>query len=187
VPLGLAAIPLVLTKLRESRGPDSGLDLRGLALISAAVLSIVWGLMRGNEVGWAGAEPIAALLAGAALVGAFVAWERRAREPMLPIGLFRSRGFAAANGAIFFTFAALFGAVFFYAQLLQIGLGYGPLESGLRLLPWTATRPRREHPRATQGATMNEPEPLAAAKTLDGESTREHRLQHHPERGADHD
>jgi MFS family permease len=58
---------------------------------------------------------------------------------MLPPRLFRSRPFAAGNAAIFLTFASLFGAVFFYAQLLQTGLGYGPLETGLRLLPWTAT------------------------------------------------
>src|SRR5262249_24334486 len=69
----------------------------------------------------------------------FVAWELRAREPMLPMRFFRSRVFAAGNGAIFLTFASLFGAVFFYAQLLQVGLGYGPLGTGLPLLPWTAT------------------------------------------------
>jgi len=52
---------------------------------------------------------------------------------------FRSRAFSAGNAAIFFTFASLFAAVFFFAQLLQTGLGYGPLDTGLRLLPWTAT------------------------------------------------
>ena len=52
---------------------------------------------------------------------------------------FRSRAFSAGNAAIFFTFASLFGAVFFFAQFLQTGLGYGPLGAGLRLLPWTAT------------------------------------------------
>jgi len=79
------------------------------------------------------------LLAGALLNAAFVAWELRAREPMLPLALFRSRAFSASNAAMFFTFASLFGAVFFYAQLLQVGLGYGPVDTGLRLLPWTAT------------------------------------------------
>jgi MFS family permease len=73
------------------------------------------------------------------LAVAFVAWELRARQPMLPMRFFRSRAFSAGNAAIFFTFASLFGAVFFYAQLLQVGLGYGPLDAGLRLLPWTAT------------------------------------------------
>jgi MFS family permease len=63
----------------------------------------------------------------------------RAAEPMLPMRFFRSRAFSAGNAAIFFTFASLFGAVFFFAQLLQTGLGYGPLDAGLRLIPWTAT------------------------------------------------
>jgi EmrB/QacA subfamily drug resistance transporter len=139
VPIGLLAIPLVLTKMKESFGPDTGLDLRGLALITTGALGVVWGLMRGNQVGWGSAEVIASLAAGAALLAGFVAWEVRAREPMLPIRFFRSRSFSAGNTAIFFTFASLFGAVFFYAQLLQVGYGYGPLDAGLRLLPWTAT------------------------------------------------
>jgi EmrB/QacA subfamily drug resistance transporter len=139
VPIGLAAIPLVLRKLDESFGPDTGLDIPGLTLITVGALGIVWGLVRGNQAGWGSAEVVFALAAGALLVAAFVAWERRTREPMLPMQLFRSRAFAAANTAIFFTLASLFGAVFFYAQLLQTGDGFGPLATGLRLLPWTAT------------------------------------------------
>ena len=95
--------------------------------------------MRGNSAGWGSLEVVATLAAGALLVGAFVAWELRAREPMLPMSFFRSRAFSAGNTAIFFVFASLFGAVFFFSQLLQTGLGYGPLDAGLRLLPWTAT------------------------------------------------
>ena len=99
----------------------------------------MWGLVRGNSAGWGSPEVVASLAAGVLLVVAFVAWEARARAPMVPLSLFRSRGFSAGNAAIFFTFAALFSSVFFYAQLLQIGLGYGPLDAGLRLIPWTAT------------------------------------------------
>jgi EmrB/QacA subfamily drug resistance transporter len=139
VPIGLAAIPLVLTRMRESYGPDTGLDIPGLALVTGAALGLVWGLVRGNQAGWGSAEVIGALAAGVLLAIAFVAWELRAREPMLPLGFFRSRAFSAGNAAIFFTFASLFSAVFFYAQLLQTALGYSPLEAGLRLLPWTAT------------------------------------------------
>jgi EmrB/QacA subfamily drug resistance transporter len=139
VPIGLAAIPLVLAKMRESYGADTALDLRGLALVTLAGLATVWGLVRGNEVGWGSAEVLGSLTAGVLLTVAFVAWERSVREPMLPPALFRSRAFSAGNGAIFLTFAALFAAVFFFAQLLQTGLGYGPLDTGLRLLPWTAT------------------------------------------------
>jgi EmrB/QacA subfamily drug resistance transporter len=139
VPIALAAIPLVLTRMRESYGSDTGLDIPGLALISAGAFGVVWALVRGNGVGWGSLEVVGSLAVGLLLVGAFVAWELRAKEPMLPMRFFRSRSFAAGNAAIFFTFASLFTAVFFYAQLLQTGLGYGPLETGLRLMPWTAT------------------------------------------------
>ena len=139
VPIGLIAIPLVLARMRESRGPAIGLDIPGLALATTAALGIVWGLVRGNAAGWGSLEVVGTLAAGALLVAAFVAWELRAREPMLPLALFRSRAFSASNAAMFFTFASLFSAVFFFAQFLQTGLGYSPLETGLRLMPWTAT------------------------------------------------
>jgi EmrB/QacA subfamily drug resistance transporter len=139
VPIGLVAAPLVLLKLRESYGPATALDVRGLALVTAGAFGIVWGLVRSNSAGWGSVEVVAALVAGCLLVAAFVAWELRAPTPMLPPHLFRSRSFAGGNAAIFFTFAALFGAVFFAAQLMQTGLGYGPLGAGLRLLPWTGT------------------------------------------------
>jgi EmrB/QacA subfamily drug resistance transporter len=138
LPIGLVAAPLVLFRMRESYGTDTALDMRGLALVTGGALGIVWALVRGNTVGWGSAEVIGSLVAGLVLVAAFVAWELRAAEPMLPMRFFRSRAFSAGNAAIFFTFASLFGAVFFFAQLLQTVLGYGPLGAGLRLLPWTA-------------------------------------------------
>src|SRR3954468_14921338 len=83
VPIGLIAIPFVLAKLDESHGPDTSLDIRGLSLITAGGLAFVWGLVRGNQVGWSSIEVIGALAGSALLVASFVAWERRAREPML--------------------------------------------------------------------------------------------------------
>jgi EmrB/QacA subfamily drug resistance transporter len=139
VPIGLVAIPLALSRLKESFGPDTGLDIRGLALVTAGALGVVWGLVRGNAAGWGSLEVVGALAAGLLLVAAFVAWELRAREPMLPMRFFRSRAFSAGNAAIFFLFGSLFTAVFFLAQFLQTALGYGPLDAGLRLLPWTLT------------------------------------------------
>ena len=126
-------------RIEESFGGDTGLDLPGLGLISAAAFGIVWGLVRGNAAGWDSLEVVGALAAGVLLVGAFIARERRAPEPMLPMRFFRSRAFSAGNAAIFLTFASLFGAVFFFAQMLQTALGYGPLDAGLRLIPWTIT------------------------------------------------
>jgi EmrB/QacA subfamily drug resistance transporter len=139
VPIGLISIPFVLTKMKEGYGPDTSLDIRGLSLITAGALGLVWGLVRGNQAGWTSPEVIGSLVAGVLLVGAFVAWELRAREPMLPMHFFRNRSFSAGNAAIFMTFGSLFAAVFFFAQLLQTGLGYDPLGAGLRLIPWTAT------------------------------------------------
>jgi EmrB/QacA subfamily drug resistance transporter len=139
VPIGLATIPLVLARIEESFGGDTGLDFPGLALISAAAFAIVWGLVRGNSAGWDSLEIVGALAAGLLLVVAFIARELRAAEPMVPMRFFRSRAFSAGNAAIFLTFASLFGAVFFFAQMLQTALGYGPLDAGLRLMPWTVT------------------------------------------------
>ena len=139
VPIGLLTVPLVLTRMKESHGPDAALDLGGLALVSAGALGLVWGLVRGNQAGWGSAEVIGTLTTGAVLIAAFVSWEFRTREPMLPMAFFRSRAFSAGNAAIFLTFASLFTAVFFYAQFLQTALDHGPLGAGLRLLPWTAT------------------------------------------------
>jgi len=136
VPVGLLAIPLVLARIPESRGPRAALDLTGLILGTGAALGLVWGLVRGNTAGWGSPEVIAALLAAALLVAAFIAWERRARAPMLPMRLFGSRAFSAGNAAIFFLNASLTGAVFFMAQFQQTALGQGPLVAGLRMLPW---------------------------------------------------
>jgi EmrB/QacA subfamily drug resistance transporter len=136
VPIGLLAIPLVLRRLEESRGPRSALDIPGLVLGAGAALGVVWGLIRGNSAGWGSPEVVAALVAGAALAVAFARWERRAPAPMLPVRLFGSRAFSAGNAAIFFLNASLTGAVFFMAQFQQVTLGQGPLDAGLRLLPW---------------------------------------------------
>src|SRR3954452_24756491 len=78
VPIGLALIPLVLTRIPESRGPDSRVDLPGLALVSGGVLGVVWALVRSNRAGWDSAEVLAALIGGVVLLAAFVAWELRA-------------------------------------------------------------------------------------------------------------
>jgi MFS family permease len=85
IPIGLVVIPLVFGRIPESFGAAARLDIRGLVVVTGAALAVVWGLMRGNEVGWASQEIIAAMLAGIVLTATFVAWELRAREPMVPM------------------------------------------------------------------------------------------------------
>src|SRR6266851_2112964 len=139
VPIGLLTIPLALRHLDESYGPRGALDIPGLGLGACAALGLVWGLVRGNSAGWGSPEVVAALAAGTLLAALFVARELRARLPMLPMRLFRSRAFSAGNGAISFLNASLTGAVFFMAQFQQTTLGQGPLDAELRLLPWGVT------------------------------------------------
>jgi EmrB/QacA subfamily drug resistance transporter len=138
VPIGLALMPLAARRLSESFGPRPNLDIVGLGLAAAGGLGVTWGLVRANAVGWGSVEIIASLLADVVLIGAFLAWEARARSPMLPLALFRDRGFASANAVSFFMYASLFGTLFLMAQFLQIALGYSPLAAGIRMLPWTA-------------------------------------------------
>jgi EmrB/QacA subfamily drug resistance transporter len=138
VPIGLVLIPLAYLRLKETRGPATRLDLPGLALVSTGLFGIVWGLVRGNAVGWSSPEIVGSLAVGAVLTAAFVAWELRAPSPMLPMRFFRSRAFTAANVASLFMFFGMFGAIFLLAQFLQTVQGYGPLDAGLRILPWTA-------------------------------------------------
>src|SRR5262249_42607354 len=88
--------------------------------------------------GWGSAEVAGSLAAGIALMAAFLAWERRARYPMLPLAYFGRRGFATANAVVFFQFIAVIGSLFFITQLFQIGLGSSPLQAGLRILVWMA-------------------------------------------------
>jgi EmrB/QacA subfamily drug resistance transporter len=138
VPIGLATIALTRARVGESFGPESALDLPGLVLVTGGAFGLVWALVHGNTAGWGSAEVVTALAGGAALGGAFIAWELRARSPMLPMHLFRSRPFASGNAAIFLLWGSALGAVFFLAQFLQIALHYSPLAAGVRLMPWGA-------------------------------------------------
>ncbi|HZX03274.1 DHA2 family efflux MFS transporter permease subunit [Kribbella sp.] len=139
VPIGALAIALVLAKIPESTGPARRLDLVGAVLISLAVLGLVWGTVRGESAGWASAEVLSAFAIGVVMLIGFGLWERRTAHAMVPLAFFRNRTFTAANSAGFFLSAALFSAVFFLSQYMQVVLGSAPLKAGLQLLPWTAT------------------------------------------------
>jgi EmrB/QacA subfamily drug resistance transporter len=137
VPLGLLLLPIARLRVTESRGAATKLDLPGVVLASIGLFGIVLGLVRANTLGWSSPLVLGSLVGGVALVAAFVAWETRARQPMLPIRLFASRGFSATNLASVLMFFGMFGSIFLLAQFLQTVQHYSPLSAGLRTLPWT--------------------------------------------------
>ena len=139
LPIGMVAIALVFARLRESFGPKAALDIPGLTTIAGAALAIMWGLLRGNISGWTSAEVLSAFVAGALFATMFVIRELRAHAPMVPMRLFRAPAFSAGVAASFLFYAAMYGVLFLLPQFLQTVLGFGPLDAGLRLLPWTAT------------------------------------------------
>ena len=138
VPIGVAIIPIAARMLPKGRLSPSRLDLPGVTLVSAGLLGVVFGLVRGSAHGWTSGQVLGPIVAGIILLAAFAAWERRAPAPMLPLRLFAGRGFTATNIASFLFSAGMFGSIFLLAQFLQVADHYSPLGAGLRTLPWTA-------------------------------------------------
>jgi len=139
VPIGLIATALATRLLPESHGAPERLDLIGVALVTAGVVAIVWALVRADEAGWSSPEMLSTLLAGSALLLAFLAWEYRAAAPMVPLRLFRNRAFAIGNATTFFMSGAIFAGAFLIIQEFQFARGYSPISTGVRLLPFFAT------------------------------------------------
>jgi EmrB/QacA subfamily drug resistance transporter len=139
VPIGVVAIALAVRLLAESHGAPERLDLTGVALVTGGVVAIVWALVRADAAGWSSAEILGSLLAGSVLLAAFLAWESRTAEPLVPLRLFRSPAFAFGNAATFFMSGAIFAAAFLIIQEFQFARGYSPISTGLRLLPFFAT------------------------------------------------
>jgi len=137
VPIGVLLLPVVAL-VRESRGGAGRLDPLGVLLATGGLLGLVFGLVRGNGHGWTSGQVLGSLIAGGVLVLAFVAWQARARTPMVPLRLFRDRGFTLINAVSLVMAFGMFGSVFLGAQYLQTVQGYSPFQAGLRTLPWTA-------------------------------------------------
>jgi EmrB/QacA subfamily drug resistance transporter len=138
VPVGFTAAVLTAARLPESYGPANKLDVPGMLLAGLAAAALAWGLVRTADVGWGAAQVIGAFILAAVLLGVFVFWERRTTAPMLPLGMLRSRVFSSANATGFLMLGAITSAAFLMSQYFQLGLGYSPLATGLRFLPWTA-------------------------------------------------
>ena len=139
VPIGVVAAILGVRMLPESYGAPERLDLVGVGLVTAGVVSLVWALSRASDVGWSSAEVVGTLIAGAALLGGFVVWESSVREPMVPLRLFAARDFAVGNVTTFLMSGAIFAGGLLVTEEFQLARHYSPVGAGLHLLPFFAT------------------------------------------------
>ena len=140
IPFGVLLIAACAAKVPESRGDaaQGPVDLLGACTATIGLAGLVFALIEAPARGWGAAPVLAAGLAGLAGVAGFVAWEARARGPMLPLHLFRDRNFSGANLLTLLLYAALGGALYFVPlNLIQVQ-GWGATAAGAALLPFVA-------------------------------------------------
>jgi EmrB/QacA subfamily drug resistance transporter len=136
VPFAAAAAVLVAFAVPTSRDPEAPpADRPGLLLSTGAMAALIYTIIEAPNRGWAAGLSVAGFALAAVLLAGFIAWERRVREPLLDIGLFRNLRFSAASGAVTITFFSLMGFIFVITLYFQFLKGYGPLSTGVRLLP----------------------------------------------------
>ena len=140
VPFIVLALVAGRRLLPESRDPEQPrLDLVGAALSIVGLTALVWTLIEAPHHGWTDAVTLGGLTAAAAVLGAFVAWERHTDHPMLDVGFFTDRRFSVGTGSVTVVMFAMFGSLFVLTQLLQFVFGYTALEAGIRMLPIAGT------------------------------------------------
>lgn len=137
VPFAVVVIAVALRHVPESRDPDAGqgLDVWGVVLAAAALAGLTYGFTAWPSQGPGSVAVIASLSVGLACLIGFVVAERREREPMVPLDIFRSKAFTVANLATFVVYAALSGVIFLAVLNLQVVAGFTPLAAGTAMLP----------------------------------------------------
>ncbi|HEV3072355.1 MAG TPA: MFS transporter [Solirubrobacteraceae bacterium] len=141
IPLVIICVALILTVIPRMEHPRERktrhVDYLGALLAALGLGGPVFALIEQPRLGWGSPAVIVPLLAGAALMVCFALYESRARDPMLPLSLFRRRNFSAGNIETFSMYAGLSILFFFLVLFLQQIGGYSPLKSGLAILPTT--------------------------------------------------
>jgi EmrB/QacA subfamily drug resistance transporter len=136
VPFAAAALLLGIRYVPESRDPRPGsFDLLGAGLSTAGFSILVYAIIEAPEKGWTSGLVLGSFVASIALLGAFIAWERRIAEPMLDLGFFRNARFSVGTAAVSGAFFALFGGIFALTQYLQFAHGYSAIEAGAVMAP----------------------------------------------------
>jgi EmrB/QacA subfamily drug resistance transporter len=139
LPVALLVVAVARRHVPESRDPKATgrVDVTGGVLVTLGLVGLTYGLIDGPNRGWTSPLPLSGLVAGVLLLAVFLWWERRAHDPVLPLGVFKSTQFSSANVITFIVYAALGGALFLLPIQLQQVSGYSPLQAGISLLPVT--------------------------------------------------
>jgi EmrB/QacA subfamily drug resistance transporter len=136
VPVAAVAVILAALVVPASKDPVAAApDVPGLVLSSTTMALLVFTIIEAPSYGWGAGRSLAGFAVSAVLLAGFIVRERRAAHPMLDVRLFRNLRFSAASGAVTVSFFTLFGFIFLITQYMQFVRGYGPLSTGVRLLP----------------------------------------------------
>ncbi len=137
IPIGVAVYALSLRLLPADNvtAGDRRVDIAGAVTVTASLMLAVYAIVNGNEVGWGTGQTLGLLAASVVLLGAFLAIESRVSHPLMPLGLFKHRTLATANGVAVLLAGSMFAWFFLTALYLQLVLGYSPLKVGLAFLP----------------------------------------------------
>jgi EmrB/QacA subfamily drug resistance transporter len=140
VPVGVVAFALSLRLIPESRDElaHRSYDVAGAVTVTGGLMALVYAIVDAQSAGWGSAKTIGFFALSAALLGAFIVIELRAKAPLVRLSIFRIRSLLTANVSMFLAASAMFAMFFFNTLYLQRVLGYGPLEAGLAFLPFTA-------------------------------------------------
>jgi EmrB/QacA subfamily drug resistance transporter len=141
VPVSLIALSLTPGLIPESRSESSTrhFDAAGAVTVTAGLSVLAYALLDASSAGWGSTKIVSLLALSVALLGAFVAIERRSRAPLVPFGIFRLRTLTGANVVGILLGASLFSMFFFISLYMQQVLGYSPIHAGLSYLPLALT------------------------------------------------
>ena len=140
IPIGLAGLALTPLLLGESRDARvKSFDVMGAVLVTGGLMALVYGITEANDFGWGSATTWAIFAGALALLGAFVAWERRHPEPLMRFGILRIRTVLGANVAGFILGTALFAMFLMLTLYMQQVLGYSAMKTGVAYLATAGT------------------------------------------------
>jgi EmrB/QacA subfamily drug resistance transporter len=140
IPVGIAAFAVTPFLIGESRDATAkSFDLPGAVLVTSGLVALVYAITQANDYGWAALETVGLFAASALLLGAFLGWEARSKDPLMPFSIFRLRTLVGANVAGLILGTAMFGMFLMLTLYMQQVLGYSPLRTGVAYLAVAGT------------------------------------------------